>query len=157
MNSRPRSRNGSFPLSLTAKRTIIALAQTGTGKTAAFGLPLIHHQLIWIPIKSQTIVLCPTRELCMQITGDMDKYSKYTSGFNTVAVYGGADIRTQIKALKSGCQVVVGTPGRVMDLINRKVLQLAHIKYLVLDEADEMLNMGFKDDLDVILADTPGQ
>jgi ATP-dependent RNA helicase DeaD len=100
-------------------------------------------------------VLCPTRELCMQITGDMEKYSKYSKGFSTVAVYGGADIRNQMKALKSGCQVVVGTPGRVMDLINRKVLQLAHIKWLVLDEADEMLNMGFKDDLDVILAETP--
>jgi len=105
--------------------------------------------------KVQTIVLCPTRELCMQITGDMEKYSKYVRGFKTVAVYGGADIRNQIKALKSGCQVVVGTPGRVMDLINREVLKLAFIKWLVLDEADEMLNMGFKDDLDVILAETP--
>jgi ATP-dependent RNA helicase DeaD len=91
----------------------------------------------------------------MQITGDLVKYSKYEDGFDTVAVYGGADIKGQIKALKDGCQIVVGTPGRVMDLINRKALKLGSIKWLVLDEADEMLNMGFKDDLDVILAETP--
>jgi ATP-dependent RNA helicase DeaD len=143
-----------IPRILNSERDIIALAQTGTGKTAAFGLPLIHLSDMESSTV-QTIVLCPTRELCMQITGDMDKYSKFTKGFKTVAVYGGADIRNQMKALKSGCQVVVGTPGRVMDLINRKVLQLAHIKWLVLDEADEMLNMGFKDDLDIILAETP--
>ena len=143
-----------IPLILNSQKDLIALAQTGTGKTAAFGLPLIHLTDMAFN-KVQTIVLCPTRELCMQITGDMEKYSKYTNGFSTVAVYGGADIRNQIKALKSGCQVVVGTPGRVMDLINRKVLQLAYIKWLVLDEADEMLNMGFKEDLDVILAETP--
>lgn len=145
-----------IPLILNSEKDLIAIAQTGTGKTAAFGLPLI--QLTDMDSnKVQTIVLCPTRELCMQITGDMEKYSKYARGFKTVAVYGGADIRNQIKALKSGCQVVVGTPGRVMDLINRKVLQLAFIKWLVLDEADEMLNMGFKEDLDVILAETPKQ
>lgn len=143
-----------IPLILNSEKDLIALAQTGTGKTAAFGLPLIHLTDMDFN-KVQTIVLCPTRELCMQITGDMEKYSKYAKGFSTVAVYGGADIRNQIKALKSGCQVVVGTPGRVMDLINRKVLQLAFIKWLVLDEADEMLNMGFKEDLDVILAETP--
>ena len=143
-----------IPLVLNSEKDLIALAQTGTGKTAAFGLPLIH--LTDMDYKSvQTIVLCPTRELCMQITGDMEKFSKYVKGFKTVAVYGGADIRNQMKALKSGCQVVVGTPGRVMDLINREVLKLDHIKWLVLDEADEMLNMGFKDDLDVILAETP--
>jgi ATP-dependent RNA helicase DeaD len=145
-----------IPQILQNNKDLIALAQTGTGKTAAFGLPLI--QLTDMENSNiQAIVLCPTRELCMQITGDMDKYSKYTRGFNTVAVYGGADIRTQIKAIKHNCQVVVGTPGRVMDLINRKVLQLAHIRFLVLDEADEMLNMGFKDDLDVILAETPSE
>jgi ATP-dependent RNA helicase DeaD len=145
-----------IPLILGTEKDLIALAQTGTGKTAAFGLPLI--QLSDMDSKKiQTIVLCPTRELCMQITGDMDKFSKYTNGFNTVAVYGGADIRTQIKALKNGCQVVVGTPGRVMDLIKRQVLQLAYIRFLVLDEADEMLNMGFKEDLDVILAETPAE
>jgi ATP-dependent RNA helicase DeaD len=145
-----------IPLILNSEKDLIALAQTGTGKTAAFGLPLIHLTDM-DNNKVQTIVLCPTRELCMQITGDMEKYSKYARGFKTVAVYGGADIRNQIKDLKSGCQVVVGTPGRVMDLINRKVLQLAYIKWLVLDEADEMLNMGFKEDLDVILAETPAE
>ena len=145
-----------IPLILNSEKDLIALAQTGTGKTAAFGLPLIHISDMESN-RIQTIVLCPTRELCMQITGDMDRFSKYTRGFNTVAVYGGADIRTQIKSLKNGCQVVVGTPGRVMDLINRKALQLAHIRFLVLDEADEMLNMGFKDDLDVILAETPAE
>jgi ATP-dependent RNA helicase DeaD len=145
-----------IPLTLNSEKDLIALAQTGTGKTAAFGLPLI--QLTDMDNNNiQAIVLCPTRELCMQITNDMDKFSKYTRGFNTVAVYGGADIRTQIKAIKNHCQVVVGTPGRVMDLINRKVLILSHIRFLVLDEADEMLNMGFKEDLDVILAETPSE
>lgn len=145
-----------IPAILTLEEDVIALAQTGTGKTAAFGLPVI--QLTDMDSdKIQTIVLCPTRELCMQITGDMKKFSKFVKGFQTVAVYGGADIRTQIKALKSGCHVVVGTPGRVMDLINREVLHLEHIRFLVLDEADEMLNMGFKEDLDVILAKTPKQ
>jgi ATP-dependent RNA helicase DeaD len=145
-----------IPLILNNERDLIALAQTGTGKTAAFGLPLIHLADMDSK-KIQAIVLCPTRELCMQITGDLDKYSKFMDGFKTVAVYGGADIRNQIRALKSGVQVVVGTPGRVMDLIKREVLQLAHIKWLVLDEADEMLNMGFKEDLDVILAETPAE
>jgi ATP-dependent RNA helicase DeaD len=145
-----------IPLVLDTPEDLIAMAQTGTGKTAAFGLPLIH--LTDMDIHTvQTIVLCPTRELCMQITGDMEKYAKYIPEYKTVAVYGGADIRAQIKALKSGCQVVVGTPGRVMDLIRRKVLQLSHIKWLVLDEADEMLNMGFKEDIDTILAETPAE
>ncbi|MFU8842575.1 MAG: DEAD/DEAH box helicase [Bacteroidales bacterium] len=145
-----------IPLVLGTSKDLIALAQTGTGKTAAFGLPLIH--LTDLSIQTiQTIVLCPTRELCMQITGDMEKYTKYIRNFKTVAVYGGADISKQIKALKSGCQVVVGTPGRVLDLIRRKVLQLSHIKWLVLDEADEMLNMGFKEDIDTILAETPAE
>ena len=143
-----------IPLVLEFTKDLIALAQTGTGKTAAFGLPLIH--LTDMNLQTvQTIVLCPTRELCMQITGDMEKYARYVRNFKTVAVYGGADIRTQMKALKTGCQVVVGTPGRVLDLIKRKVLQLSHIKWLVLDEADEMLNMGFKEDIDTILAETP--
>jgi len=143
-----------IPLILNTDSDIISLAQTGTGKTAAFGLPLI--QLTDTTSRDiQTIVLCPTRELCMQITKDMVSYSKHVQGFKTVAVYGGADIRNQIKLLQAGCQVVVGTPGRIMDLIRRKALRLAHIRWLVLDEADEMLNMGFKEDLDVILAETP--
>jgi len=143
-----------IPLILDTEDDLIALAQTGTGKTAAFGLPLIQMTDMDSD-RVQTIVLCPTRELCMQITKDLTNYSKYTEGFETVAVYGGADIKNQIRALKDGCQVVVGTPGRVMDLINRKALKLSAIKWLVLDEADEMLNMGFKEDLDVILAETP--
>ena len=143
-----------IPLILETEKDLISLAQTGTGKTAAFGLPLI--QLTDLEYKDiQTIVLCPTRELCMQITGDIVKYSKHVKGFKTVAVYGGADIRNQIKLLKAGCHVVVGTPGRIMDLIQRKALRLSGIRWLVLDEADEMLNMGFKEDLDVILAETP--
>jgi ATP-dependent RNA helicase DeaD len=143
-----------IPLILNSDDDLIALAQTGTGKTAAFGLPLIELTDIDSE-RIQTIVLCPTRELCMQITNDLTKYSKYSKGFDVVPVYGGADIKNQIKALREGCHVVVGTPGRVMDLINRKALKLSHIRYLVLDEADEMLNMGFKEDLDVILAETP--
>lgn len=145
-----------IPLILNTENDLIALAQTGTGKTAAFGLPLIHLTDM-DSSRIQAIVLCPTRELCMQITGDLKKYSTFVHGFKTTAVYGGADIRAQIKSIKNGSQVVVGTPGRVMDLINRQVLQLAHIRFLVLDEADEMLNMGFKEDLDVILAETPKQ
>ena len=145
-----------IPLILNTEKDLISLAQTGTGKTAAFGLPLIQLTDVG-SADIQTIVLCPTRELCMQITGDMEKYSKYVHGFKTVAVYGGADIQKQIRSLKAGCQVVVGTPGRVMDLIRRKVLKLANIRWLVLDEADEMLNMGFKEDLDVILAETPDE
>lgn len=143
-----------IPQILNDENDLMALAQTGTGKTAAYGLPLIQltdrdSSMI------QSIILCPTRELCMQITGDLKKFSKFISNIQTVAVYGGADIRAQIKAIRNGCQIVVGTPGRVMDLINRQVLQLAGIRFLVLDEADEMLNMGFKEDLDVILAETP--
>ncbi len=143
-----------FPLIINTEKDIIALAQTGTGKTAAFGLPLI--QMTGAGSKTiQTIVLCPTRELCMQITGDMEKYSQYVEDFKAVAVYGGTDIQKQIKSIRNGCQMVVGTPGRVIDLIKRKVLKLSEIKWLVLDEADEMLNMGFKEDLDTILAETP--
>lgn len=143
-----------IPLILGAENDIAALAQTGTGKTAAFGLPLIQMTDIKAA-NIQTLVLCPTRELCMQITSDMKKYSVHSAGFKTVAVYGGADIQKQIRSLKEGCHVVVGTPGRMVDLIKRKVLKLSNIRWLVLDEADEMLNMGFKDDLETILAETP--
>ncbi len=145
-----------IPLILENNRDLIALAQTGTGKTAAFGLPLVQLSDADSD-RVQALVLCPTRELCMQITGDMEKFSEFAGSFRVVAVYGGADIKNQIKLLKNGCQVVVGTPGRVMDLINRKALKLQAIQWLVLDEADEMLNMGFKEDLDVILAETPSQ
>jgi ATP-dependent RNA helicase DeaD len=144
----------SIPFLLAEENDLIALAQTGTGKTAAFGLPII--QQIEIENKqTQAIILCPTRELCLQITKDMETYSKYTKGLKITAVYGGTNIQTQIRALNSGSQIVVGTPGRVIDLIKRKKLKLANIEYVVLDEADEMLNMGFKEDLDTILAETP--
>ena len=143
-----------IPILINNHNDLIALAQTGTGKTAAFGLPIIHKINITTKLP-QSIILCPTRELCLQITKDIKSYAKYTKGLNITAVYGGANIQTQIKSLKSGTQIVVGTPGRVIDLINRKVLKLKNIKFLVLDEADEMLNMGFKDDLDTILAETP--
>jgi len=133
---------------------IIALAQTGTGKTAAFGLPVLEQLDLHVS-NIQALVLCPTRELCMQITGDMQKFAKNLPGFRIAAVYGGSSIQTQIQLLRKGVQVVVATPGRALDLINRKVLKVQTIQWLVLDEADEMLSMGFRDDLDTILAETP--
>ena len=143
-----------LPFLLNSSGDVVALAQTGTGKTAAFGLPMIHN-IEWKNKSVQGIVLCPTRELCMQITNDLDYYSKYIEGVFVVPVYGGTPIEKQISALKRGGQIVVGTPGRVLDLIKRKKLILSNIKYMVLDEADEMLNMGFKEDLDAILSKTP--
>lgn len=136
------------------EQDLLAFAQTGTGKTAAFGLPIIQQ----IDTKSgdtQSIMLAPTRELCIQIARDIDSYAKDIKGLNVVAVYGGAPIDTQIRALNKGCQIVVGTPGRTVDLIKRRKLKLHNVKWLVLDEADEMLNMGFKDELDTILSETP--
>ena len=143
-----------IPFILKSENDLIALAQTGTGKTAAFGLPILQK------IKEneralQAIILCPTRELCIQISRDITKLAKYSKGLVVTAVYGGEKIDFQIKALKRGTNIVVGTPGRVHDLIRRKVLKLQAIKWLVLDEADEMLDMGFKDDLDAILTETP--
>ena len=133
---------------------LIALAQTGTGKTAAFGIPIL--QKINLTKKHpQAIILCPTRELCLQISKDLQSFAKYLKQAKITAVYGGANISTQIKSLKNGSQIIVGTPGRVIDLIKRKALKLRGIEFVVLDEADEMLNMGFKDDLDTILAETP--
>jgi len=143
-----------IPAFLSSDRDIIALAQTGTGKTAAFGLPLI--EMTDISSKHiQSLILCPTRELCIQICKDMESYSRYIPEFRTLAVYGGASIEMQIKGLKSGAHVVVGTPGRTLDLIRRKVLKINNIRWLVLDEADEMMSMGFRDDLDTIMAETP--
>ena len=144
----------SIPYLLSNENDLIALAQTGTGKTAAFGLPILQ-QIETGRKLPQTIILCPTRELCLQITKDLESYAKYIKRLKVTAVYGGANIQTQIKALNSGSQVVVGTPGRVIDLIKRKKLKLSSVEFVVLDEADEMLNMGFKDDLDTILAETP--
>ena len=140
-----------IPLLLDTKQDLIGAAQTGTGKTAAFGIPSIH--LTDISDKSvQTLILCPTRELCIQITKDLKKYSKYVKGVQIVPVYGGASMETQIRALKKGSQIVVGTPGRTKDMIKRKKLSLVSIGRVVLDEADEMLSMGFKEDLDFILS-----
>jgi ATP-dependent RNA helicase DeaD len=141
---------------ISSSQDLVALAQTGTGKTAAFGLPIIERTSMQIR-EVQSLILCPTRELCLQITRDMDNFSKYIPGFKTIPVYGGADITKQIKELKAGGQVVVGTPGRVHDLIRRKVLNVSEIRCLVLDEADEMLTMGFKDEMDAILATTPSE
>ena len=142
-----------IPHLLKSDEDLISLAQTGTGKTAAFGLPIIHK----INIKNkntQSLILCPTRELCLQITKDLKSFSKYVKDLQVTSIYGGADIRKQIRELKLGSHIVVGTPGRVLDLLNKKKLELKDIKILVLDEADEMLNMGFKEDIDLILEDT---
>jgi ATP-dependent RNA helicase DeaD len=145
-----------IPHLLNTKQDLIALAQTGSGKTAAFGLPVIN-QIDSESKKTQSLVLCPTRELAIQIANDFNSYTKYSKKLDVVPVYGGASIETQIKALNKGAQIVVGTPGRVVDLIKRKKLKLEDIEWVVLDEADEMLNMGFKDDLDFILSHTPDQ
>ena len=143
-----------IPELLTGNRDLVGLAQTGTGKTAAFGLPLL--QLIDIEYREpQALVLAPTRELCMQIYNDLQNFAVEMKGFDAVPVYGGASIQDQIRKIKRGVQVVVATPGRLIDLINRKALDLRKIKILVLDEADEMLNMGFKEDIDFILENTP--
>ncbi|MFH1188056.1 MAG: DEAD/DEAH box helicase [bacterium] len=143
-----------IPFVLNSKKDLIALAQTGTGKTAAFGLPILN-QINSSGKELQAIILCPTRELCLQITQDIKKFSKHSRGIITTAVYGGESMALQIRSLKNGTNIVVGTPGRVCDLIRRNVLHLNSIKWLVLDEADEMLDMGFKDDLDAILSETP--
>ncbi len=134
----------------------ICLAQTGTGKTAAFGLPLAKLIDFSSP-KAQAIVLCPTRELCVQITGDITSFTKNISGANIVAVYGGASIEMQVNQLRRGAQIIVATPGRMVDIINRKKVDLSEIQWAVLDEADEMLNMGFKEDLDTILSKTSNE
>ena len=133
---------------------LIALAQTGTGKTAAFGLPVLNQIDVDNP-DTQVLVLCPTRELCLQITGDLKNFSKYMKGLEVVPVYGGSSIEVQIKQLRKRCQIVVATPGRAIDLMERNALKIDTIQWLVLDEADEMLSMGFKEDLDTLLAETP--
>ncbi len=136
------------------KNDLIALAETGTGKTAAFGLPIIQN-LDLSNKDIQALIIAPTRELALQITSDLNNYAKYIKRFSIVTVYGGSSIENQIRSLKKGVQIVVATPGRAKDLIERKKLFLNNIKTLVLDEADEMLNMGFKEDLDAILDTTP--
>ena len=139
-----------IPHLMSSNQDLIASAQTGTGKTAAFGLPLLDLTVTG-GTNVQTLILCPTRELCIQITNDLIKYSKYVKMINILAVYGGAKIEKQIKSLKKGPQIVVGTPGRTKDLIRRKKLFIGNIDRLILDEADEMLSMGFKDDLETII------
>ncbi|MFV0346457.1 MAG: DEAD/DEAH box helicase [Bacteroidales bacterium] len=143
-----------IPVIINSERDLIALAQTGTGKTAGFGLPVIQ-QIDTGNKEVQSLILCPTRELCLQIARDLENYTKYKNDISIVAVYGGTNIQAQIKDLKKGAHIVVGTPGRTLDLISRKSLKVNHIKWMILDEADEMLNMGFKDELDAILAVTP--
>jgi ATP-dependent RNA helicase DeaD len=143
-----------IPAIISGEADMVGLAQTGTGKTAAFGLPLLNLINDSISI-TQGIVICPTRELCMQITNDLKNYSKYMRNVNVVAVYGGASIQNQERDIKRGAQIIVATPGRMIDLINRRVIKLGEVKFVVLDEADEMLNMGFQEDIDDILSHTP--
>ena len=143
-----------IPYLLGNGNDVVALAQTGTGKTAAFGLPLIQK----IDVKNcvpQALVLCPTRELCLQIAGDLTDYSKYITDLKILPVYGGSSIDSQICSLKRGVHIIVATPGRLIDLMERKVAQLATIRDVVMDEADEMLNMGFTDSINAILENIP--
>jgi ATP-dependent RNA helicase DeaD len=143
-----------IPVMLGGNQDVVALAQTGTGKTAAFGLPLIDL-LDFNQRHTQALILAPTRELCMQITRDLQSFSKHTGGAHVVAIYGGASIEGQIREMRKGPQIVAATPGRLVDMIERGVVDLTRIDFVVLDEADEMLTMGFKDDLDLILSQTP--
>src|SRR5690554_4183555 len=143
-----------IPLLLAKTRDIIALAQTGTGKTAAFGLPIIQKSDAQ-PKAPQALILCPTRELCLQLSADLNDYSKYVNDVKILPVYGGSSIDSQIRALKRGVQIIVATPGRLIDLLNRKVMSLDLVHTVVLDEADEMLNMGFTDSIDDILSRVP--
>jgi len=144
----------SIPQLLDTEKDYVGLAQTGTGKTAAFGLPMIQ-QIDTEYRAIQGLILCPTRELCIQIAKEMAAYAKYSEGVKIVAVYGGASIQDQIRTIKKGVNIVVGTPGRTIDLINRKALKFDSVSKVVLDEADEMLNMGFKEDINEILESTP--
>ena len=148
--------NAETPLAEADKkhRDVIALAQTGTGKTAAYGLPVLQN-IDPRDRTTQVVILSPTRELCLQIADDLKDYSRYIDGLHVVAVYGGTSIEGQIRQLKKGCQIIVATPGRLIDLMHRKVAQLHSVRNIVLDEADEMLNMGFTDSIDEILADLP--
>ena len=143
-----------IPYLLGQDNDVIALAQTGTGKTAAFGLPILQKIEVE-DYQPQALVLCPTRELCLQIADDLNDYSKYIDHLRVLPVYGGSSIESQIKTLKRGVHVVVATPGRLLDLMNRKTVDLSHIRNVIMDEADEMLNMGFTDSINAILAEVP--
>lgn len=143
-----------IPLLLNDNSDFIGLAQTGTGKTAAFGLPLIE-KVDFQNRNTQALILAPTRELCVQISEDLMRYSKFIKDTNIVPVYGGAAISNQIRLLRKGAQIIVATPGRLLDLIDRQAVSLKDVQFVVLDEADEMLNMGFQEDIDSILSTTP--
>lgn len=143
-----------IPVLLGGDRDFVGLAQTGTGKTAAFGLPLLQQ----LDIKQrhpQGLILCPTRELCLQITNDLKNFSKHLGDVSIVAVYGGSSIVQQLRDLKRGVHIVVATPGRLLDIIERKAVNFTNVRYVILDEADEMLNMGFQEDINNILSNTP--
>lgn len=145
-----------IPVLLSGTKDFVGLAQTGTGKTAAFGLPLL--QLADVKQRyPQALVVCPTRELCMQIVNEIEQFKQFIPGMHVVAVYGGSSIGMQIKDLRRGVQIVVATPGRLIDLIERKAIDLQQISYVILDEADEMLNMGFQEDIEFILQNTPNR
>jgi len=145
-----------IPAIIEGHRDLVGLAQTGTGKTAAYGLPLL--QLIdFSKSQVQGLILCPTRELCVQISKDLVRYSRYVQNAKIVAIYGGAGMEPQIRQIKNGAQIIAATPGRLLDLIKRGIVNLKRIDYVVLDEADEMLTMGFLEDLDEILAKTPSE
>ena len=143
-----------IPILLSSESDLVALAQTGTGKTAAFGFPLIQ-KIDSTSRTTQGLILSPTRELCLQITNELQLYSKYVKGLNVVAIYGGASITDQARQIKKGAQIVVATPGRMKDMMSRGMVDISKIDYCVLDEADEMLNMGFYEDIKEILSDTP--
>jgi len=143
-----------IPFLLKQTRDLVALAHTGTGKTAAFGIPIIQ-QVNTASKQTQALILAPTRELCLQITDDLTNMAKYIDNLNVVPIYGGANIVTQIRQVAAGAQIVVATPGRMLDMLNRKKVSVSAIQWLVLDEADEMLNMGFKEELGGVLASTP--
>jgi len=145
-----------IPHLLTKDNDVVALAQTGTGKTAAFGLPLLQRINVG-DISTQALVLSPTRELCLQIASDLADYSKYIKGLKVLPVYGGSSIMSQIRALRNGVQIIIATPGRLIDLIERKEVNLGNVHTVVLDEADEMLNMGFVEDIDSILTHVPAE
>ena len=146
--------NKVIPILLKNESDIVTLAQTGTGKTAAFGFPILQ-KIDSSSKKTQGLILSPTRELCLQITQDIKSYSEFLKGLNIVAVYGGASITDQSKKIKKGAQIIVATPGRILDMIKRKIVNISKIEYCVLDEADEMLNMGFHEEIKNILSFTP--
>ena len=143
-----------IPRLLENRGDMVALAQTGTGKTAAFGLPILN-MIDHDKRAPQALILCPTRELCVQITRDLEAFSACSPAISTVAVYGGTPIQTQLRALDRGAQIIVATPGRMLDILRRKKANLRGVERVILDEADEMLNMGFQEDLEAILSEVP--